>query len=170
MIYRGTDRDAERLALVRAYRRTAHRLEQAKVYLGDVRSGSLDAWLAGAIAPRTANPWTEMVAAKTATGSRMERVRMHDDPPTPYQKWLRWASASNIAAGEIQRYVSRADAVDAGLADAGDWWLIDDELLIVFHFEGIERVAVEVVDDAGRVTEARGWWRIATDLSSGAMT
>lgn len=168
MIYRGTDRDAEWLALVKAYKRTAFRLEQAPAYLADIRSGALDSWLAGATAPPSANPWTEMVAAKAAAGARMERVRVYCDPPTPYQEWNRWASAANVAAGEVQHYISWADAVDAGLVDAGDWWLLDDELLVVFHFEGLERVAVEVVEDAARLIDARQWWQVAVQLARAA--
>lgn len=78
------------------------------------------------------------------------------------------ASAPNLAAGEVQHYLIRTQATDVGLADAGDWWLIDDKMIVVFHFEGLERVAVEVVDDESRLADARRWWQIAIDLTSGA--
>lgn len=47
-----------------------------------------------------------------------------------------------------------AAATEHGLTTAGDWWLLDSELLIVFHFDGYERTGVEVTDDALRVAAA----------------
>lgn len=67
-----------------------------------------------------------MVAAKVAVGVRFERVRVVNDPPTPYPVWLRWTSARNLLAGERQGYITRSDADRLEVTfEAGDWWLID---------------------------------------------
>lgn len=155
--------DSDRwLAIVRSYATTAYRLEQAKIYPADVRAGAMDAWLAGDTTPRPSTDWSRMVAAHMADGKRIERVRVFEDSPTTYQQWLRWASRKDVVAGEIHRYMNRSAADQLGLsADGGDWWLLDDERLVVFHFDGLNQSHVEVIDDTDRVAEAIRWWDLA---------
>jgi hypothetical protein len=105
-----------------------------------------------------------MVRTKGAHGATVERVRVYLDPPTAYQTWNREASVLQVEAGEIQHYVTRAEADAVGLDQAGDWWLIDGEILIEYRFDGIESVGVDVVTDPGRVAAAERWWQVATEL------
>ena len=148
--------------VVLAYRQTAYRLEQATIYPSDVHGGAMDAWLAGETTPPPASEWSSMVARHVAEGKRMERVRVFDVPPTPYQEWERWISRRNVLAGEVQRYMDRPVADEIGLTEyGGDWWLLDGRVLVTFHFDGLRQSSVEVTEDLRVVSEAAHWWAVA---------
>lgn len=95
----------------------------------------------------------------------MHRVRVHEEPPNDYQQWERWIDPWNIAAGERIDYLTRQQARTIGLLpDAGnlDWWLLDDNRLIVMHFDAEHRrVLNELVTDPARVRQARMWRDLA---------
>jgi hypothetical protein len=153
-----------------AYRSTAFRLEQRPIYLHDLTDPDLIRWMAGDHTPRTTSEWSRSVEANTAAGKVMRRVRIFETPPTPYQQWLRWYSTINVDAGEIQTEITRPVADEHGLTTAGDWWLLDNELLIEFHFDPdtYQRTGIELTDDPERVEAAGRWWSIAVDLADKA--
>jgi hypothetical protein len=98
-------------------------------------------------------------------GRRLERVRVHDNPPTDYQRWERWAGRWNIEAGELIRYMERATAHDVGLLPAAgdtDWWLLDDSNVILMRFDKAgNRIHTELTDDPRIVAQASKWWDLA---------
>jgi hypothetical protein len=100
----------------------------------------------------------------------MERVRVHDDPPTPYQQWERWVGSWNIRAGETLRYMTRARAHEVGLLPAAgdvDWWLLDSNRLIAMRFDTQgRRVATELVRDPATVVQACAWRDLAVHHST----
>jgi len=114
--------------------------------------------------------WFDLVRSLTAAGRRIERVRVHEDPPTDYQRWERWIGAWNIAAGETLRYLTRAQAHEIGLLPAAgnnDWWLLDNATLIVMTFDSEgRRLASELVDDPAAVAQARTWRDLAVHHSA----
>ena len=61
------------------------------------------------------------------------------EPPSDYQRWMMWAEPWHSAAGEHISYMPRSRAEDLRLPLANDWWLLDDERLIVMRFtsEGV---------------------------------
>jgi hypothetical protein len=118
--------------------------------------------------------WADQIRELTANGRRVERVRVHDDPPTPYQRWERWAARQTVAAGEVIRYMRRERAYEVGLLPAAgpdDWWLLDDERLVVMRFDQAGRLATSrLVDEAERVERARAWRDHAVRHSAPDMT
>ena len=73
-------------------------------------------------------------ARLTAEGKRVARVRILEEPPTDYQRWLLWASPWHAAAGEDIRYLPRSQAERISLPLVNDWWLLDDERVILMVF------------------------------------
>lgn len=73
----------------------------------------------------------------------------------------------NVAAGEIQRYMTRPTADQLGISEhAGDWWLLDGRMLVVFTFDADRNRTVEVTDDLTRVAEAARWWDLVVANST----
>jgi hypothetical protein len=108
--------------------------------------------------------WAGEVRALAEAGPRVERVRVHGDPPNAYRRWERWAARQTIEAGERIRYMSRGLAYDVGLLPAAgphDWWLLDDARLVVMHFDAGRLVDSELVDDPDRIAQACRWWDLA---------
>lgn len=158
--------------LVASFELAARRLEQAPAYYGDIHGGWLDEWLAGATTPPPTTWWLDNVArTKLDAGATIERIRVHEDPPTPCQQWLRWMSASTVDAGERHHYLTRRVADEAGLGRAGDWWLLDNRLAVVYHSDDQgRRTGVEIVEDAAAISELDRWWRVALDLATNKAT
>lgn len=150
-------------------RRSAFRLELQTAYNEPSEHVALGRWLVGdPLDPdeqASSVSWRKQIRAQTAAGVQWCRVRVHEDPPTPYQQWERWSGRRNIQAGEDIRYLTRVEAHDIGLLPAAgdeDWWLIDDEYLIVMGFDELHRrVRNEIVRDPAAVEQAREWWDLA---------
>jgi len=155
------------------YERTAFRLELQPEYREVSERHTVRQFLAGQPEPPPTVPglaaWYDQVAAQTAAGRRMERVRVHEDPPTDYQRWERWAGRWNVAAGERIRYMTRTRAHMVGLlpaAGAEDWWLLDGSRLIVMRFDADgQRIANELVTAPEAITQACEWWDLAVHNS-----
>jgi transcriptional regulator with XRE-family HTH domain len=156
------DEFAEQL---RSFSDSAFRLELQPAYLEPVEREGLAKFLAGHPEPPTEIPgldsWFEQIAELTRQGKRVERVRVHEDPPTGYQQWARWASRWSIAAGEVIRYLTRATAHEIGLLPADsdrDWWLLDSDRLIVMSFDAEgRRIRNTLVTDHATVAQACAW-------------
>lgn len=151
------------LEVVKSFQHTAYRLEQQPIYLDDVRAGLLDDWLAGATEPPGPNDWSRLIEAKTAAGAEVVRVRVIEDPPTPYQQWIKWYSAKNTAAGEQHHYIDRGSAVKGGVNPHWDFWLLDGETLVVFDFEDQEQT-VSVTKQSWHLAHALTAWGKAMSI------
>ena len=95
--------DREWAEALRTFERTASRLELQRVYAEP--AGTVERFLAGDPQPPDEVPefraWAAQIRALTDQGKRIERVRVHDDPPTDYQRWERWAGQQTIADFKI---------------------------------------------------------------------
>ncbi len=116
----------------RTFATTAFRLELQPAYAEPVEQETVAKFLAGQPERPSDVPgireWLEQVSQMAREGRRIERVRVHEDPPTDYQRWERWAGQWNVDAGEMIHYLTRRQAEDAGLLPAvggDDWWLLD---------------------------------------------
>jgi hypothetical protein len=106
--------------------------------------------------------WLDYIRGLTAAGRRMERVRVQAEPLTGYHQYARWVGRWNAEAGEIIHYVTRDQAQESGLLPAAgpdDWWLLDDERLIVMEFDdkGV-MTARRLVTDDDALVRARALW------------
>lgn len=107
--------------------------------------------------------WCDQIRDQTARGVRIERVRVHQDPPTDYQRWVRWVGRWNEEAGEVMHYTTPQRVAAVGLDAAGpdDWWLLDDTALIRMAYEEPGVATSYLVTDPAELSKAREWWRLA---------
>lgn len=106
--------------------------------------------------PNRKEPWLDFIRDLTGGGVPFERVRMLQEPPTEYQRWIIQQTAPNIAAGEDIRWISASD-VPEGAPDY-DFYLIDDERVGIMRFDtDMLLIGVDVVDDPAIVSEHRRW-------------
>lgn len=164
--------DAEFWRQLATYQRSAWRFEQQPAYAVDYEDEQFAGFLAGRPQPPTENrelgEWMSQVARQTAEGKTMGRVRIVDDPITDYQRWMQWMDRWNREAGETIDYLDRATARAAGLpVDGGpDWWLFDDERLMVMSYDDRHRrIEVELLVGEPEVGEALEVRRLAIETA-----
>jgi hypothetical protein len=171
---RRTLTDAELQDQFGSYRHTARRAELQAAYWVAGERASFEWFLAGKPEPfpevEGTRAWLEQAAQRTASGIQVERIRIHRDPPTDYQRWLRMFDQQYIAAGDRICYLTAAQADEVGLLGVGarDWWLLDDErLLLLTHDEEGRRIHAELITDEPELTRARAWWDLAVHMTRG---
>ncbi|SRR6266568_2424357 len=124
--------------LLRSFGRSAFRLETRDSYALGYEREEFERFLAGTPTPPPEvdwwRPWLEQIARFTREHKRIGRVRILAEPPTDYQRWELWAAAWHTEAGERIRYMPRSRATAIGLPMAHDWWLLDNERLIIMRF------------------------------------
>jgi hypothetical protein len=160
---------------VRTFRTSAFRLEAQPGYVLDYERPVFEGWLAGmAVPPPEVDwwaPWLHRVAGWTAEGKTIGRVRVLAEPPTTYQRWLMWAAPWHAEVGEKLRYMPRGRAEQIRLPLAADWWLLDDERVIVLRFNGQgEAVSRTLVTDPEDVAGYCGLRDVAIGNSAMAGT
>lgn len=102
--------------------------------------------------------WLRTIRTQTRLGKRVERVRVIDDPPSDYVRFMLWLHPYNIEAGEDIRYLERATAARAGLPDY-DYWLFDSRLVAKFEFTPDDQpIGVYLTDDPAEAVR-HGYWR-----------
>ena len=134
------------------------------------------AFCAGTPRPATDSPWLVRwyanVRALTARGVRVERVRVVDEPPTQYQKFVQWNDRWNRAAGEQIVTLPRPALNILGEAPFGpraDWWMIDNARLVIMHMDDAgHRVKVEYDDSLPDVLAGVSWWNWVHELATQA--
>jgi hypothetical protein len=154
---------------IRSFEHTAFRLEQQRAYDVAAEREMLARFLAGDLTPPTetaaVREWFGHVAAQVAAGKRLERVRVQEEPPTPYQEWERWFGRWNSEAGESIRYMTRQEAHNVGLLPAAgneDWWLLDSCRVVAMRFDDQgHRLESELVTEPARVVQACAWRDLA---------
>jgi hypothetical protein len=151
----------DRLGLLSRVRRSAYHFERQRHYAAE--SAVFARWRAGDDQPPVGEPgferWFGLVGERVRAGARFERVRVIDEPPTDYQRFEAWCGRWNIEAGEILRSLSRSQAEDLGIGHGPDWWLLDDEALIITDFDPQgQPVASRLVEDQEDLDQARRLW------------
>lgn len=163
---------AEFYEAIHQFERSAFRLELQRQYLEPVEAEIFAAFMRGESVDPTGvyQGWYDQVADHTRNGRTVERVRVQEEPPTPYQRFERYLDRWNVAAGEKIRYLSRDLAHQVGLLPAvgsDDWWLLDSSKLIVMRFDGTgHRIHNELVTTPEVVQKACTWRDLAVHHSA----
>lgn len=149
---------------------SAFRLELQPAYIESYEQDLVDRWSAGEFRAPTVVPeladWFNRIGEQTRRGVQVGRVRVQEDPPTPYQRFERWCDPWNVGAGETIRYTTRQRALEVGLLPAagarGDWWLIDDQrLILITHDPDGRRMQYLSTTDPAAVNQAATWRDLA---------
>lgn len=137
------------------FEHAAFRLETRRGYTTDREGDRYKAFMRGVDPqPVPGNAWNVNVREKAAQGAHFSRVRIVDDPPTDGQRFLMATAASNVAAGEDIRVLSRVVAKSVDLPDY-DFWLFDSRILARMHIDDTDTtVGVEVIEDPAEVLAA----------------
>ncbi|WP_274910922.1 DUF6879 family protein [Streptomyces sp. WZ-12] len=105
-------------------------------------------------------PFLDAVAEATGRGVSMRRARIVSEPVTDYIRYEHDISFTNVAAGELIRWLPRRRAVDIPLPGA-DLWMFDGSSVLFTHFSGVGEVVERewrtepaVVELAGSAFEA----------------
>lgn len=160
--------------LFRTFGRSAWRWEARTHYALDYEADDFRLFLAGTpVAPPDLSwwrPWLDKVESLTGQGKSIGRVRVLAEPPTDYQRWEMWATPWHVGAGENIAYMPRSRALSLGLPVDDDWWLFDDEYLLLMRFDESGRIdGKTLVTDAEIVAQHRAWRDVAIrNATSGA--
>ena len=153
--------------LLRSFKRTAFRLEARDAYALDYEREEFGRFLAGTPTPPPElgwwRPWLDQIAQLAREGKTVSRVRVLAEPPSDYQRWMLWAGPWHSAAGEDIRYVSRSRYErQVDLPTEHDWWLLDEERVILMWFTDNGEIEQKVLmDDPGAVSRYIKWRDLA---------
>jgi hypothetical protein len=165
--------DEEFTEALRTFRASAFRLETQPRYIEPVEQELVDRYLAGEFMAPDEVPelaaWFAQVAAQSAAGLKIVRVRVQAEPPTTYQRIEQWADPWNIRAGETIHYMTESKAREVGLfpaTEGKDWWLLDDTTLITFMYdEPGRRIGYDRTTEREQVAQAMAWRDLAISHS-----
>lgn len=139
---------------------TAFRLEW-QPYPVDDEEAAFTCWQAGnPLLPSQWPMWAGWLEFTRSLGGKITRVRLLEDPPTPYQQWGMWATSYHRDAGDDIRYIARNLAEVLGIPPA-NWWLFEhaeDARLVTMN-----GIAKTLVTDTTTVEVHRTWRSRALD-------
>jgi len=92
-------------------------------------------------------PWHDLVSQAVQRGATIKRARIVSEPISEYIQFEYDVTYQNLAAGEEVRWLPRRHATAIPLP-GNDFWLFDDETLLISHFAGNgDWVTAEILDD-----------------------
>jgi hypothetical protein len=159
--------------MLRTVRSSAFRLETLDAYALDYERPDFERFLGGDPAPPPEigwwRDWLYQVADLARRGKEVRRVRVIAEPPSVYQRWMLWAHPWYAQAGEGIQYLPRSRAVALRLPLEVDWWLIDDERLVLMYFTSAGGIAGKIlITETGIVARHREWRDLALRNASTA--
>jgi hypothetical protein len=159
--------------LLATFERNAFRLETRDAYALGYEREDFERFLAGSPVPPPDvdwwRPWLEQIARFVAEGKQIARVRLLAEPPSDYQRWELWAAPWHAQAGEQIRYMTRSRAEQLGLLLEYDWWLLDNERLIIIRYNELGEIAEKTLTtDPGTVARHREWRDLAVRNATSA--
>jgi hypothetical protein len=132
--------------------RSALHLEMRDTYAVDYESGPFAEWRKGFRHDPDDRaswwrPWLDLVQETVRRGVVIRRARIVSEPVSEYTRFLHDGTFTNVAAGELVRWLPRRQASTIPLP-GNDFWLFDDHVVRWNHFTGDGRSAGgEVTDD-----------------------
>ncbi|MFF8408963.1 DUF6879 family protein [Streptomyces omiyaensis] len=138
--------------LFHSFEHSAWHLETRGRYASDEEDPDFAVFLETGEAPMDLDSeWCRNIAAQTAAGKYVGRVRVVDSPPTPGQRFLLSYARCNAATGEDARNLWRAEA-EAALIPAEDFWIFDSRLVAILRFDEQDAFHdVEIITDPAEV-------------------
>ncbi len=131
-----TELDLKEFAsLFEHFRQSAFRLETLDHYLVPQEEMLYAQFLRGETPPPSGNEdWCQLVRRNIRAGKVMERVHVVPTPLSQYVKFeIAWGYVHNAAAGEKVYLLNRSDLTE-GKAALGDYWLFDDNTLVLMEY------------------------------------
>lgn len=161
------------------FTRTAFRLEQLPEYAVGTDGSDFQRWLDGAAEPtwERKNLFLDDLRADRDAGRKNSRVKVMSAAPTDYERYAcEWGYALNAPYEDIRVLDLASTALPDELQEVGDFWLLDDEHVLVMHYDehgmflgGDVATDVERYRAAHRAAAATSepfttWWDRRTEL------
>ncbi|TQN27821.1 hypothetical protein FHX37_4551 [Haloactinospora alba] len=147
----------QRNNLFETFESDAFHLELRDSYHVSGENGPFTAWLNGTPDDQAwLQPWLDLMRSATDGGRRVRRVRVVTEPISDYIRFEHEGTRENQEAGEDIRWLPRHQLPAGFAAPVGgnDWWLFDDRILAVGHFDEHGRVlGSEIITDPATVAE-----------------
>ncbi|MEW2552780.1 DUF6879 family protein [Streptomyces zhihengii] len=148
---------AERNQLFESFTHDAFHLELRDDYTVPGEASPFRDWLDGTGGDDSfREPWLQLMKRVTGSGRTVRRVRVVTEPHSPYIQWEYAITHANEAAGEAIRWLPRHELPEGVHlpVDGNDWWIFDDGLLAVGHFDRAGRaVGSELIRTPAVVAE-----------------
>ncbi|MGW8887128.1 DUF6879 family protein [Streptomyces sp. NPDC055749] len=148
---------AQRDELFDSFERSAFHLELRDDYGSPVEDTPYVRWQRGEPDDYAwLDPWMTLMKRVTAEGKTVRRVRVVTEPHSQYVGWENSLTHLNLAAGEDIRWFPRHQLPEnlTFPVFGNDWWLFDDRLLAVGHFDIEGRVlGSQLIEDPETVAE-----------------
>lgn len=158
--------------LFRGARRYAFHLEVQDTYGVADEVEALKRWETGETYEPEEQPvswkaWDDLMLESAERGIALERLRVITVPHSDYTRWLLSETHTNVAVGEVVRWLPR-HLVDPAEVPGDDYWLFDDETVAFTTFaETGEFMGLSITTDRGivsRCVQARELlWRRGID-------
>ncbi|MFE9296300.1 DUF6879 family protein [Streptomyces niveus] len=138
--------------LIATCQRSAVHLEMRDAYDVDYETGPFADWRAGhRLNPDDREswwrPWLDLITETVSRGVTVRRARIVSEPVSEYIRYEHSGTFTNVAAGELVRWLPRRNASDLALP-GNDFWLFDDKWVHWNHFNGNgEWTGEEITDD-----------------------
>jgi hypothetical protein len=129
----------QRNTLFDTIEQSAFHLELRDAYYVDSEDDSYRRWKLGEpqLAAEEDRPWLQRMRRVVKSGKTVRRIRVVTEPVSEYIRFEYDCTPENLAAGEDIRWLPRhLVPEDITLPVEGrDWWLLDDHLVAVGHFD-----------------------------------
>lgn len=86
------------------------------------------------IPPRDDRDWLDLVAGHAKAGREVGRVRVIEQPLSPYTRYELAVYPENVDAGEAIRIVDRADLADLEPLPL-DFWMFDESIVALMEYD-----------------------------------
>lgn len=120
-------------------RRDLFRWEALPAYEVPTDGSDFQRWLAGEPGPTMERKqrWLDTLRAWAEQGRPRRRVRVIHDPPSDYERYsCEWGYVHTSAAGEQIRVLDLAEVpLPSALATVSDFWLIDEQGVVLMHYD-----------------------------------
>lgn len=148
---------AERNRLFKTFEHDAFHLELRDDYTVPNEESPFTRWVRGEPDDLAwFEPWAQEMRRVMESGRSVRRVRVVTEPHSPYIQWEHSITGRNEQAGEDIRWLPR-HLLPGGLCppmEGNDWWLFDDRLLAVGHFDDQGRVlGSELIEEPEALAE-----------------
>lgn len=136
---------------------TAFRLETLGKYTVEGEQEDFRRFLSGDPLPPTPNEqWCRRIREAAAQGKDYQRIRLLPDPLTPYMKFeIDWCYLYSAEAGEKISVLLPEAPADLRAEAIQDFWMFDDEQVVLLHYDDEGRFSGAEQVDAGKVPAYR---------------
>ena len=137
-------------------RQEAFRVETLPAYAVAAESAGLAAYLSGEPFQKseTGQQFNEFIRGQVEAGVTWRRVRVMRGPLTDYERWeCEWGYAKSEQDGHRTFVIDLAEVRDPPRLPAYDWWMLDERVVLRFHYDQAgEFLGADAIDEPEQVT------------------